>query len=232
MWAAILISCWALFWQSFPLASVKVSQRIVGKDYGDKITFSPNGFSGRNVSLKRLIVEAYQVRPFQVTGGPNWLDTSEYDVEAKTDAVDSIPQLQIMLRALLTERFGLSLHLETRELKIYELAPEKGGPKLKRVDQGVSMQQFCNLLAVKLSIHVMDDPTKPGMASGPPVPVVDKTGLSGTYDIPDDVNPEPGADMFTLWQRKLHDLGLKLESRKAPVEMIVIDHAEKVPTGN
>jgi uncharacterized protein (TIGR03435 family) len=230
MTAVISIFCWALMWQNFTVSSVKTSARIVGKDFGNRIAVSPNGFSGKNVSLKQLIVEAYQVQPFQVTGGPNWLDTSEYDVEAKTDGNASRTQVQAMLQALLTERFGLSLHRELRELKTYELVLEKGGSKLKPGD--ADMRQFCNLLAVKLSIHVMDDPTKPGMASGPPVPVIDKTGLTGTYQFPDDVTPEPGADMFTLWQHKLHDLGLKMESRKAAVEVLVVDRAEKVPVSN
>jgi uncharacterized protein (TIGR03435 family) len=63
--------------------------------------------------------------------------------------------------------------------------------------------------------------------------VVDKTGIEGVYDITLDLKPDPGGDPFTVWQRALQEqLGLKLESQKAPVEMLVIDHAERVPTEN
>jgi uncharacterized protein (TIGR03435 family) len=95
------------------------------------------------------------------------------------------------------------------------------------------MQQFADLLSVQLSIALPDDPTKPGRASGLPVPVLNKTGLPGIYDFSVDVKPEAGADMFTLWQSALQDrLGLKLEGRKAPVDVLVIDHAERIPVAN
>jgi uncharacterized protein (TIGR03435 family) len=228
--------CWLVFFgQEFSVASVKTSQFSLGRDHNNQIAISPNGFSARNSTLKRLIVEAYSVQPFRVVG-PNWLDANEYDVEARADGSSTPEQIRLMLRLLLSERFGLKIHRESKPLQVYELVVEKGGPKIptaagKAAFQG-TIEQFCNLLAIKLTIHVMDDPTKPGMAGGPPIPVVDKTGLTGIYEIPSDVSPEPGADMFTVWQRKLHEIGFKLESRKAPVELILVDHAEKAPVSN
>ena len=67
------------FAQVFDVASVKPSERIVGKDFGNQISVKPRGFSARNTTLKRLIGEAYRLPPHQVTGGMNWLDVSEYD---------------------------------------------------------------------------------------------------------------------------------------------------------
>jgi len=125
------------------------------------------------------------------------------------------------------------------------LVGDKSGPKIHAVKDGAvpaagggrrfrgDLQQFANLLAVQLTITLTDDPGKPSMASATPVPVVDKTGLPGIYEFSVDIKPELGGDMFTLWQRVLQDqLGLKLENRKRSVEVLVVDRAERVPTGN
>jgi uncharacterized protein (TIGR03435 family) len=79
----------------------------------------------------------------------------------------------------------------------------------------------------------MDDPTRPSIASGAPVPVFNKTGLLGTYDFDLDMKIEPGVPSFNRWQSVLTEqLGLKLEARKAPVEGIVVDSADRVPVAN
>lgn len=233
---------------TFEVASVKPSQRQVGKDAGAEVVFGPAGISGRNVTLKQLIVAAYRLQPHQVTGGPGWLDVGEYDVEAKADGPTPREQLARMLQALLADRFRLSLHSETRELRVYELVADKRGAKIHPAQDEESrpvqfsaggfqlrgdLQQFANLLSVQLSIPVIDDPGKPSIASGPPVPVLDKTGLTGIYDIAIEMKLEPGADAFVLWQRALQDrLGLKLEAGKEPVEVFVVDRAERAPSAN
>jgi uncharacterized protein (TIGR03435 family) len=225
----------------FAVASVKPSQRQLGRDANSRIVIGPAGLRGANVTLKHLIGEAYRVQPYQIPGGPGWLDSEEYDVEAKADGPATAEQIALMLRGLLTDRFRLSLHRETRELRVYDLVVDKRGAKIHPTAEGVAgprgfhgdMRQFAGLLSIQLSIALPDDPTKPGRASGAPVPVVDKTGLTGIYDIGLDLKPEPGADMFTLWQGVLQDrLGLKLEWRKDAVEVLVIDHAERVPAAN
>jgi uncharacterized protein (TIGR03435 family) len=77
----------------------------------------------------------------------------------------------------------------------------------------------------------MDNPSVPAKAGGPAIPVIDKTGLEGTYDFTVDIHPELGTDAFTAWQRALPDqLGLQIESRKADVEIVVVDDALKIPT--
>jgi uncharacterized protein (TIGR03435 family) len=234
---------------TFDVASIKPSQRVVGKDANNQVSIGPAGLRGRNVTLKHLIVQAYRLQPHQVTGGPNWLDVNEYDVDAKADGPATREQLALMLRTLLADRFRLSLHSEARELRVYELVIDKNGPRIHALKDAEvpaaktgapglqnfhgDLQQFANLLSVQLSIPVLDDPGKPSLASGPPVPVVDKTGLQGIYDFGVDMKPETGVDMFTLWQRVLQDqLGLKLESRKARVEVFVVDRAERIPMAN
>jgi uncharacterized protein (TIGR03435 family) len=84
-----------------------------------------------------------------------------------------------------------------------------------------------------MPMPMVEDPATPVRSAGVPPPVLDKTGIQGVFDIRVEIRLDPGADTFTIWQRALEEqLGLKLAAQKAPVEVLVIDHAEKVPTGN
>jgi len=237
----------ALRAQSFDVASVKPSAKPVGKDYNNQIVIGPSTFGGRNVTLKRLIVEAYGVQPPQVFGGPKWLDESEYDVEAKAGQAVSKEDLRKMLQALLVSRFHLAIHRETRELKVYELVVDKGGPKIQPVKDGEGtpaplgsrhfhgdLQQLADLISIQLTIPAAtEDPSRPAIASGPPVPVFNRTGLTGTYDFNLDMSVIPNTPAFNMWQTALFEhLGLKLESRKSPIEGIVVDSADRVPVAN
>jgi uncharacterized protein (TIGR03435 family) len=236
-----------MYSQTFDVASVKPSAKAVGPDYNNQIALGPTTFNGRNVTLKRLIVEAYGVEPSQIFGGPKWLAENEYDIDAKVDRAVSKDQLRTMLQPLLAARFRLAIHRETRELKVYELSVDKGGPKIQPVKDGEGtpaplgsphfhgeLRELANLISVQLTIPVStDDPTRPSIASGAPVPVFDKTGLTGTYDFDMEGRRGPGEPSFNRWQSVLQEqLGLKLESRKAQVEGIVVDSAERVPVAN
>ena len=150
-----------------------------------------------------------------------------------------------MLRTYWGTVSRLAAHSGAKEIRAFELIVDKDGPKIQPAKNAEtpaaaefpnfhgSMQQFADVLSVQLSIPVMDDPGKPGMASGGPVPVLDKTGLAGVYDFRTEVRPEPGGDMITLWQRVLRNqLGLRLENRKTRVEVLVVDRAEKIPAAN
>ena len=221
----------------FDVASVKRSQTAVGPDANNEIVFAPAGITARNATLRRLAAEAYRLQTQQVLG-PGWLDRNEYDIEAKAAAPVPAKDLCEMLGALLTDRFNLKQHRENRQLRVYELVVDKPGPRMQsRSGPGMrfhgDMRQLADLIATQLSISMSDDPTQPGRASGTPVPVLDKTGLSGTFDFSINIRSEPGSDMFTLWQRILRDeLGLRLESRRGEVEVLVIDSADPVPTAN
>jgi uncharacterized protein (TIGR03435 family) len=231
--------------QSFDVASVKPSARAVGKDYRGAVVFGPERVSARNVSLKGLIVEAYHVRPFQVSGGPGWLDLDEFDIDSRAGETATKDQLRAMLQALLTERFHLTLHRDSKEMRVYALSVDKGGPRLHPATGELrpttspqnfhgDMRQFADLIAIGLSIPTVDDPTRPAIASGSPVPVLDETGIEGNFDISVNLRPDDSAgDSFTRWQRALRgELGLKLETRRAPVELLVVDRAERMPTAN
>ena len=229
---------------SFDVASVRPSQHQVGPDFNNQIAYSQDGFTGRNVTLKRLIAEAWHCQLDQVQGPP-WLDHNEYEIAARTPEGTSNEQISLMLRGLLSERFGLKVHGETRAIRVFELTVGQGGPKIHPIAPGGAvtpgsgfhfhgdMRQFADLLAIQFSIPAADNPSVPVRAGGAQIPVLDKTGLQGIYDFNVDLRPELGTDAFTGWKRALGDqLGLKVESRRSDVGIVVVDYAAKVPTAN
>jgi uncharacterized protein (TIGR03435 family) len=104
-----------------------------------------------NMTLKDLLGVAYQVRAFQISGGPGWIDSNRYDIEAKAECSPSQQQMMLMLQTLLEDRFGLAFHHDTKELPTYELTVAKGGPKLQ---------------ALKAGGCIPYDPSKPTLAPG------------------------------------------------------------------
>ena len=229
---------------AFDVASVKPSQHQVGPDYNNQIAYSPTRFTGRNVTLKRLVAEAYQLQLNQVLG-PSWLGQNEYDIDAKAAGVATREQIAQMLRSLLAERFKLTQHTEMREMRAYELKVGKSGPRIRPVSGGETVstpagfhfhgdiREFADLLSVQLSIPAADNPAEPARASTSQIPVLDETGLQGIFDFSADIHPELGTDMFTSWQRALENqLGLRIESRKGIVPVLVVDEAARVPTEN
>lgn len=230
---------------TFEVASVRPSQREVGPDYNNQIAYSPDRFTARNVTLRRLIAEAWHCQINQIVGPP-WLDHNEYDVEARLPEGTSHEQISLMLRGLLAERFHLKEHSETRQMRVYDLSVGKGGPKIQPVKPGDStaagpglhfrgdMRQFADLLALQFSIPAPQSASEPVKAGGTLIPVLDKTGLKGVYDFSVNAGPpELGTDAFTGWKRVLEDqLGLKIESRKGEVPVVLVDDAAKVPTAN
>jgi uncharacterized protein (TIGR03435 family) len=228
----------------FDVASVKASQRLVGPDFNNQLSYSPTGIIARNVTLKRLVAEAYQLQLNQVLG-PSWLDKNEYDIDARSAGLGTREQHALMLRSLVAERFKLTQHSEMREMRVYELVIAKSGPKIHPISDGENpavgagfhfhgdLRRFADLLAVQLSIPAPENPTEPARASASPISVLDKTGLPGIFDFNVDIHPELGTDMFTSWQRVLEDqLGLRIESRKENVTILVVDEAARIPTEN
>ena len=236
---------------------------------------TPGGLSARGITLRMLIREAYGVEDGQISGAPDWLDSEKYDVEAKMDksAADELKSLSEdqraranhqLLQALLTDRFKLTLHRKTKDLPVYFLVVAGGGPKLQEAKtadayeegikdpggqpggpgkmmmqlgggelrgQALPMAELARLLAVQLRS-----------------PVLDKTGLTGSYDFlllwkpaagqgpmlkapeggtQDSLNPpqpeSSGPSIFTAIQEQL---GLELKAQISPVQTLIIDHAE------
>lgn len=229
---------------SFEAASVRPSQHQVGPDYNNQIAYSPAGFDGKNVTLKRLVAEAWHCQLNQVVGPP-WLDHNEYDITARAFEGATKEQMQPMLRALLVDRFHLKQHVESKSMRVYELEVGKNGPRIKPVENGSApssgpgfrfrgdMRQFADFLAIQFTIPAPENPGVPVKAGGPAIPVLDKTGLQGIYDFSADLRPELQTDIFTAWKRALEDqLGLKIESRMDNVAVVVVEDASKIPTAN
>jgi uncharacterized protein (TIGR03435 family) len=234
---------------TFEVASVRPSAQEVGPDYNNQITITPAAFTAHNVTLKRLIADAWHCQLNQVIGAP-WIDHNEYDVDARLPEGSKEDQIPLMLRRLLADRFRLRQHNEEHPMRAYELTTAPGGPKIHPIRATTDspadaaparpgfhfhgdMHQFADLLAVQFSIPAADNPSVPVRAGGPPIPVLDKTGLKGIYDFTANIRPEPGTDAFTAWKRVLAEqLGLAIDSTKGDVPVIVVDAAAKVPTEN
>ena len=187
-----------------------------------------------NLTLQRLIERAYGVKPTQVSG-PSWLADVRVDIMAKfpPDTKDSDhPQ---MLRTLLEDRFKLSVHRETKELPGYALLVAKGGFKLKPVDaedndtrhQGGRIE---TLSAKATSMATLADLVSRYLNTM----VIDKTGVDGAYnfDLRWATDQQNADDVPTLPVALQETLGLRLQAQKVPVDVIVVDHVERVPTEN
>lgn len=177
-----------------------------------------------NQTLKRCIMGAFSVGPNQIVGGPSWLETDPFVIMAKAEEpVDDDAVIMAMLRTLLKERFKLECHRETRTIRAYVLDVAKHGPKLKKSAGGES-STFYGRGHIKATATTMDHFAEV-LSRLMDFPVVNTTGIEGTFDLQIEWNSaDAGRSIFTAIQERL---GLRLASRKTPVDMIVIDHVEK-----
>jgi uncharacterized protein (TIGR03435 family) len=206
-------------------------------------------FRTGNLSIRDLIQYAYNLPKSQILGGPPWLNSTMYDIDAKCDPEvdarlkamsgdEATQQKFLMVQALLADRFALVTHNETRELPIYNLVLAKGGPKFQP-----STRNGTTIDTWRSRMHVAGSDDTIGLLARELAQlqgrvVLNKTGLTGRYDLtlrwtPDDAPPPmlngaPDANappgLLTAIQEQL---GLKLEPSKGPVEVLVIDHIEQ-----
>jgi uncharacterized protein (TIGR03435 family) len=221
--------------QSFEVASIKPSVIRTSEGARSRIEHSADSITMNNVDLKQCVQWAYGVEYYQIPA-PNSLDGKGYDIRAKAASAVPVSQLRMMLRQLLADRFKLTLHRETKTMPVYVLTVMKGGPKLPDANADDGNHVLESLPRVQDGSFVFPDSSIPDFAAklsllrGMDRPVVDQTGIKGSYDIilkgaADAVRqPEGGASLFTLIQEQLK---LKLVPAKAPLEIVVIDHAEK-----
>jgi uncharacterized protein (TIGR03435 family) len=243
-----------------PFAYDVVSIRPHPNGDGSSIQPAKDGLRIVNISLRNLIVVAYQVRWDCISGGPEWAESDRYDLSAKMDdetaaALETLPLKEQnekrakMLVAVLSERFHLKVRMVKKEMPTYQLVPAKNGPKLKAVDgngqyengiQGANHKPLgpgaLTVSSGKLLAQAIDMRMFAGNLAGiVERPVVDKTELTGKYDILLRWTPEGVAtgddnfgDIFSALQEQL---GLKLESTRELVDAIVIESVER-PTAN
>ena len=236
------LACGALG-QEFEVVSVKPDTSGSNSSHSN----SDRGMlTATNLTLRNLIARAYQIKDYQLEG-PAWLGSERYDVAARfPEGLPSNPEkynaaLAAMMQKMLADRFKLAIHRDQKTMPVYGLVVAKKGIKFQpsaetgsRSDASnthyvgtVTMDRFAEFLARRMDL-----------------PVLDMTGLKGNYDLTLDWVPESrqsgenkGAvgdspSGPTLVDALLEQLGLKLEPRKAPIEIVVVDHAERVPTEN
>jgi uncharacterized protein (TIGR03435 family) len=233
--AALLLPCTLAFAQQFEVAVIRQSTASGGTSF--------NVYDGGRVRIvnepvKLLIRTAFQLQNAQIAGAPAWIDTDRYDIEAKTGRPEKPAPgtLGPYLQDMLAQRFHMQSHREKRELTVWALVPGKGGPKLKMPTEGETSGMnttpsgsLSRATATATTMGLLA--TYIGNRLG--AIVQDHTGLTGSYDFTLEWAPEQSANasapaLITAVQEQL---GLKLESRKSPVEVLMIDRIER-PTEN
>ena len=241
----------------------------LGQDKSDRLTFdvasirpSPpnapvggftplpngNGYDVQNASIKSVISVIYRTPLRQISGGPEWLTSQKYDIKVRADHPYSVDDLHMMFQNLLSDRFKLGIHKETREGPVYLLTVAKSGLKMKLVEVGkdhnspikdgktgeyigerVSMEYLCYWLGQRLQNDQR--------------PVIDKTSLHGTYNFTLTFRPQllpsvsdEGLDpelesLPSIFSALKEQLGLELVPQKGPVEQLIIDSAQR-PSDN
>jgi len=292
------LAVFACYGQSFEVASIKpapppeVGGRMFMGMSGGPGSPTPGLFTCTNCALPMLLIQAYDIKPFQLTGGGSF-ESERFNISAKVPAGTTKEDFRIMQQNLLAERFKLKIHREKKEMQVYELQVAKNGPKLKSaapppvVEEGAPPPPS-GFPPGPPKLDKDGFPEMPPGARGPMIfmmpgrarmkvngagideltgllsrqlgkPVVDGTGLKGKYDIalawtPDGTIDDPtgrrgpmrpavegggpppapsdGEAGPTLIGALQEQLGLRLEQKKGLVDIVVIDHMEKVPTEN
>lgn len=228
---------------SFEVASVKPAspparqsgiRRVTS--HGGPGTDDPGQITYANAALKQLIIDAYGVKLYQVSG-PDWLETERFDIVAKVPPGSSREQVKLMLRNLLAERFNLRLHRGQKEVpdasyllmagKVLKIRPsqEEGDVSMNmpngniRLAGRMSMEQLARFLSLHLDR-----------------PVADETGLHGVYDLTlyfagegSALDAEAAPLLLAAVQEQL---GLRLERKAGPVDLLTVGHVERTPTEN
>jgi len=250
---------------SFETASIKAS---APDTRGMFLQIQPGGgLRVTNMTLKQVLAFGYDVKDFQITGGPAWINSERYDIQARPERSAETPaspdavrqmsedqrktfdqQMRERVRTLLAARFELAAHHETKEAPVYALELAKGGSKLKENSQpeggrrGIGGRRLGELSGTAAPVSLLATVLSNFLGR----PVIDKTGLTAKYDFelqwtPDQGQtfgppggPPPGVEVQppdptgpTIFTALQEQLGLRLESQKGPVDMIVIDRVEK-----
>ena len=244
---------------AFDVASVKPSASASDRALVQAV---PGRLLMENFAPRTLIVLAYGVGDYQVAGGPSWIASDHFDVQAKAEGDATVQQMEgPMLQSLLVERFKLAFHRETQQLPVYELTRAGGNAKLQATKEGSCTTYSLDAPAPRAAAagapgttfcgfpHITQNGTNRAL-DGKGVSmatlagniarfvrrsVIDKTGLTGTYDLHLEwtdapLNDIPNPDISnrpSVFTAVTEQLGLKLESAKGPVEVIVIDHMER-----
>jgi len=212
----------------FEVASIKPPNPT--GDRGTNMSTDGGTLKMHNASLKFCILVAYGVQNYLTEGGPKWIDTDRYEITAKAAGSFQPDQPARMLQTLLADRFKLTVHRETKQRPVYMLVLAKNGAKLhlsdpdgesflgRRGRQGPLIGQKASMSGLASTLSTIMERK-----------VLNQTGLTGAFDFKlefasADAIDSPLPSLFTALQEQL---GLKLEAGSGPVEVLVVDHAEK-----
>jgi uncharacterized protein (TIGR03435 family) len=238
----------------FEAASIKVNDRGANQPPGADFAAQPGGrLHVRNNEMANVIRNAYGVaQPFLLIGGPDWIDSDRYDMEARAEGNPTRDQMMSMLQLLLEDRLKLKVHTETREVPVYILTVAKGGPKLTAYTEGSCINFDPNnpppplapgqrprdgcgnnwISGGRWTASKVEMGSLTGAISNiVRRKVIDQTGLTGLFNVRMELPPDPlnatdatGPSIFTLLEEQL---GLKLESSKGSADVLVVDHIER-----
>ena len=224
---------------AFEVATIKPNASGVGSSS----TNSTNGFLLiTNQTLRNIIQYAYNVRDFQISGGPGWMGSDRYDVAAKPENGAHDQQMKQMLQTLLSDRFQLRFHRETREGAVYTLLVGKNGPRLQPAKESgssgiTSGRNSTTGLSTMSGKRASLVEIAANLSARLGRPVFDKTGLTDKFDfelswVPDLTTsgtgaPSPAVSGPSLLTAVQEQLGLRLESQKGPIEILVIDQVSR-----
>ena len=236
--------------QQFEEASVKHADECMPRN-----TIDPGMAALHGDSLKAVLMTAFSVKMDEIVG-PSWLDSDCVSIDAKIPEGATKDQLPQMLQVLLTERFRLAAHKESKSKTGYALVVDKNGPKFKESDPATPGTRAPAGATMFGTGQLAGSMTMASLArfisTNLGTPVEDLTGLKGSYDVdlswspdwsvekkqpgdqayeahPDSADAPAGPDIFAAFR---DTLGLRLERRKVPVDVLVIDHIERLPTPN
>jgi uncharacterized protein (TIGR03435 family) len=224
---------------TFEVATIKPSGRDSAPMSMQRL---PGGrFLTSNTPLTMLINWAYALDDGRLLGVPKGAESTRFDIVAVAPVENPAPgQMQLMMRNLLADRFKLVVHRESRELISYELVAEDGGPKVRVSTSAEPPDPNPFRMSARGSLigtRVTADMLTKVLSSQLGRPVENRTGLVDTFDFtlqwrPDEGAPIAGDDRPSLFTAIREQMGFRLMARKAPVDVIVIDHLEITPTDN
>jgi uncharacterized protein (TIGR03435 family) len=239
---------------AFEVASVKINELYRQDDrmtWRSSIESPPGSLTMRNVNMRMMVAWAWNIQRPKVSG-PDWIDGPRYDIQAKAGLPAKVDEMRLMMQELLAERFKLEWRRETRQMEVLAVIVSKSGHKMKEsaITEGPAQPSQGPDGGATVRGAVIGELINE-MSREVTVPVVDLTGLTGRFDF--SINPQkyraelisslgttPPAQrpsepemIVTLMQNLLQgDLGLRLEPRKAPVEIFVVERGEKTPVAN
>ena len=224
----LLCASIALAQPAFEVTSVKPSAP-------DQPGMSMNQTAGRvvlqNATLRWAVETAYGLQDWQLSGGPKWADSEHYDIEGKCPGDTKQSQIFEMVKTLLADRFQLKFHRQTREVAAYALLPAKSGLKLPKAEDPNAPSNWSSGDTQASGKSMTTGGFSEVLSRSLGRPVVDETGSKEIFDFKiswASKDEETKASLFAVLQERL---GLRVEARRVPVEMFVIDSAER-PAAN